>query len=112
MHVEHDAGALLDRLECDVVPQLSEVDLDLGTAQFSYQATGSYAGAIVYVFNRNVGEGVITTADERGAVAPTEPFPAREDDEIVISFELESQLVSTCVRLRDGPSSSALECDL
>jgi hypothetical protein len=89
-----------------------EVDLTAGTARFSYQPTADYAGAVVYVFNRDAGRGVITTADGDGAVAPTAPFPAQEGDEIVVSFELESQIASTCVHLRDGQSSSGLECDL
>ena len=65
-----------------------------------------------YVFNRDAGQGIITTADSDGAVAATPPFPAREGDEIVVSFELEAQIASTCVHLRDGQSSSSLECDL
>lgn len=89
-----------------------EVDLEVGTARFSYRPTADYANAVVYVFNRDTGEGVITTADDRGAVAPSEPFPAEEGDEIVVSFELEEQLASTCVVLQDGQSNSALKCNL
>jgi hypothetical protein len=89
-----------------------EIDLAAGTARFSYEPVADYAGAVVYVFNRDAGRGVITTADGDGSVAPTEPFPAAENDEIVVSFELESQIASTCVHLRDGQSSSSLECDL
>jgi hypothetical protein len=88
-----------------------EVDVDAGAARFAYQGTSSYAFAVVYVFNRDQGEGIITTADERGAVAASQPFPAQEGDEVVVSFELESQFASTCVRLRDGPSSSSQKCD-
>lgn len=87
------------------------VDAEAGSARFSYQRDSSYAGAIVYVFNRDAGEGVITTADSEGAVAPTEPFPATEGDEVVVTFELEAQLASTCVVIADGPSSSGRECD-
>lgn len=89
-----------------------EVDLDAGTASFSYDPVADYAGAVVYVFNRDAGRGIISRADGDGRVAPTEPFPAAEGDEIVVSFELESQIASTCVHLRDGQSSSGLECDL
>jgi len=88
------------------------VDLTGGTATFEYAPRADYAGAVVYVFNRDEGRGVITTADGDGRVPPTEPFPAFEGDEIVVSFELESQIASTCVHLRDGQSSSSLECDL
>jgi hypothetical protein len=89
-----------------------ELDLDAGTASFAYDPVADYSGAVVYVFNRDAGRGVITTADGDGRVPPTEPFPAAEGDEIVVSFELESQIASTCVHLRDGQSSSSLECDL
>jgi len=88
------------------------VDLGAGTATFEYEPRADYADAVVYVFNRDAGRGVITTADADGRVAPTEPFPAAEGDEIVVSFELESQIASVCVHLRDGQSSSSLECDL
>ena len=89
-----------------------EVDVDAGSARFSYRRDSTFAGAIVYVFNRDAGEGVITTADGEGAVAPTDPFPATEGDEVVVTFELEHQLASTCVVLADGPSSSGRECDI
>jgi hypothetical protein len=89
-----------------------EVDADAGNARFSYRAESSYAGAIVYVFNRDAGAGVITTADGDGAVDPTDPFPAADGDEVVVTFELEHQLASTCVRVADGQSSSSRECGL
>jgi hypothetical protein len=88
-----------------------EVDFDLGSARFAYQPDPSYAFAIVYVFNRDAGRGVITTANADGSVSPTDPFPAEIGDAVIVTFELEQQLASTCVRLQDGPSSSALRCD-
>jgi hypothetical protein len=89
-----------------------EVDADAGVASFSYRRDATYAHAIVYVFNRDAGEGIIATADGQGAVAATQPFPAEDGDEVVVTFELESQLASTCVVVADGPSSSGRECDL
>ena len=89
-----------------------EVDLAGGTARFAYDPRADYVGAVVYVFNRDAGQGVITVADELGGVAPTAPFPAQEGDEVVVTVELDNQIASTCVRLRDGRSSSSLECDL
>lgn len=96
------------------VPEQIRFDVDLtgGTARFEYEPRADYADAVVYVFNRDAGRGVITTADGDGRVAPTEPFPATEGDEIVVSFELDAQIASVCVHLRDGQSSSSLECDL
>ncbi len=87
------------------------LDTDTGSATFRFDADASYANAVVYVFNRDVGEGIITTAAADGSVAPTPPFPAIEGDEIVITFELASQISSTCVTIRDGRSNSGLECE-
>jgi len=88
------------------------LDLDLGTASFEYAPSASSSNAIVYIFNRDLGEGIITTAQPDGRVLPTEPFPAMSGDSIVITFETEEQLSSTCVRMADGQSSSAAECVL
>lgn len=87
-----------------------EVSFETGTAQFTYEANPSYESAIVYVFNRDKGEGVITTARPDGSVPPTDPFPADEGDQVVVTFEVESQLASTCVELHPGRSSSEYEC--
>lgn len=88
------------------------VDGEGGTARFEYLPSPSYGGAVVYVFNRDRGTGIITTAADDGSVGPTEPFPAAGGEQIVVTFELADSLAATCVVLQDGPSSSALECDL
>ncbi len=86
------------------------LDLDAGEASFSYDPDPAFAGATVYVFNRQAGEGVITTAEADGSVMETTAFPAMTGDEVVVTFETEGQLSSTCVTMRDGRSSSALRC--
>lgn len=86
------------------------LDLEAGQASFSYDPAPAYAYATVYVFNREAGEGVITTAESDGSVMQTQPFPAMSGDEVIISFETEGQLSSTCVTMKDGRSNSALEC--
>lgn len=87
-----------------------QVDTDSGVASFTYDAFPSYAGAIVYVFNRDQGVGVITTAEPDGSVAPTDPFAGDAGDDVVVTFELDGELGSTCVELQPGQSSSANEC--
>jgi hypothetical protein len=87
------------------------LDLESGLATFQYDATPAFSGATVYVFNREAGEGVITTAAADGSVMETPPFPAMGGDEVLISFETDGQFSSTCITMRDGRSSSALECD-
>ena len=88
-----------------------DVDVDVGSATFSYDPDPSYGLAVVYVFNRTQGTGIIDTARADGSVGPTASFDAIVDDEIVVTFEGEGQLGSTCVRVAQGQSSSARECD-
>lgn len=88
------------------------LDADNGTASFSYAADSSFADAVVYIYNRDAGEGIITTAAADGSVATTTPFPALVGDEVVITFETQSQLSSTCLLIQDGQSNSGLECSL
>ena len=87
------------------------LNVDDGLASFQYDPAPAFAGATVYVFNREAGEGVITTAEADGSVAQTSPFPAMVGDEVIVTFETDGHLSSTCVTMRDGRSSSALECD-
>lgn len=93
-------------------PDLMSFELqgDDGTAQFSYQENADFGDAVVYVFNRDVGSGVITVARPDGSVGPTQPFPAAEGDEVVVTFELELQLASTCIRVAPGQGNQANEC--
>ncbi len=89
------------------------VDTAGGTATYAYDADPSFAGAVVYVFNRSQGVGVITTADAvDGSVAPTAPFRAALGDQVVVTFELDGDLSSTCVEVREGRLSSQFECRL
>ena len=49
-------------------------DAMAGNATFTFDPDPSYGGAIVYVFNRNQGTGIIETAAVDGSVGPTRPF--------------------------------------
>lgn len=88
------------------------LDLDAAQATFRYGGDPVYEGATVYVFNREIGEGIITTAGSGGSVMATTPFPAMQGDEVVISVETEGQLSSVCLEMRDGQSSNDQRCDL
>ena len=83
-----------------------------GQASFTFDPDPSYGGAIVYVFNRSQGVGVIETAGADGSVGPTRTFSANLGDQVLVTFELDTQLSATCVEFQDGRSSSALECDI
>jgi len=86
------------------------LDADNNTATFSADENQSYAGAVVYVFNRSQGHGVIVTAEPDGSVAPTPAFPGADGDHVVVTYELDTQLTAVCVQLHDGRSSSQFEC--
>jgi hypothetical protein len=72
------------------------------TATFAYPAKADYGDALVYVFNRDQGVGIIEQARPDGSVGPTRAVAAKVNDQIVVSFQLEDQMVSRCIRLRDG----------
>jgi hypothetical protein len=72
------------------------------TATFSYPPKADYGDALVYVFNRDQGVGIIQQARPDGSIGPTNPVAAKVNEQIVVSFQLEDQTVSRCIRLRDG----------
>ena len=80
-----------------------EVDVNAGAATFVYAPEPNYADAVVYIYNRDLGRGIITTARPDGSVGPTEPFAAAAGHNISVTFETEEVIVGTCVQLRpDG----------
>jgi hypothetical protein len=81
------------------------------TWTFAYDPdTDTYADGIFYVFNRDLGAGVIHIAEPDGSLAPVQ-INGVEDDEIVVTVELEGQLGSTCVRLGAGRSDPSRRCN-
>jgi hypothetical protein len=88
-----------------------EAGPEAGTATFSYEGDPLFAFAIVYVYNRDTGSGVIGTADENGVVEPTEPFDAVLGHQIAVSFETEDEVVSTCVIFREGTPDGTQVCN-
>lgn len=79
-------------------------------AVFAYGPETNYADALVFVFNRDRGVGIIETARPDGSVGPTAPVSAALGEQIVVTFERDDQTVSTCVRLRQGQQSSLDFC--
>jgi len=80
------------------------------SAVFSYPPDANYIGSIVYVYNRNLGVGIIEDAHDDGSVGPTAPVAAAIGDQIIVSFQREDQTVSTCIRLREGAQSATDYC--
>jgi hypothetical protein len=72
------------------------------SASLTYPATEKYRGGLVYVFNRDVGRGIIETVNANGSIGPTRPFEAALGHALIISIERDDQTVSTCVTLREG----------
>ncbi|MEZ4404658.1 MAG: hypothetical protein R3B06_31850 [Kofleriaceae bacterium] len=93
-------------------PALMTFDLDVaaGAGTFSYRAEPNYANAVVYVYNRTAGTGVIATARVDGSVGPTAAFPARVGDNVAVTFETDEASASTCVVVRAGAPSSVDYC--
>jgi hypothetical protein len=79
-------------------------------ARFSYEAEANYIGAIVFVYNRDRGIGVIENARDDGSVGPTARVLAGIGDQVVVTFQRDDQTVSTCIRLREGEQSSTDYC--
>ena len=86
------------------------VDGASSIATFAYPPKADYGDAIVFVFNRDQGVGIIEQARPDGSVGPTRAVPAQLDEQIVVSFQLEDQTVSRCIRLRDGQQDPNNHC--
>ncbi|MEJ7603796.1 MAG: hypothetical protein WKG01_38275 [Kofleriaceae bacterium] len=82
----------------------------VSTAVFSYPANVNYQGALVFVFNRDRGIGVIQQANDDGSVSPTAPLAAAIDEQVVVTFQRDDQTVSTCIRLRNGNQDPTNYC--
>ncbi|HEY1559171.1 MAG TPA: hypothetical protein VGF94_30325 [Kofleriaceae bacterium] len=77
---------------------------------FTYPASSIYANGTAYIFDRNLGRGVIQVAGADGSIGPTMEFPATLGDNVVVSVELEQQTASTCVVLQSGKQDPNAYC--
>ncbi len=89
--------------------EITPIDNDT-QASFSYAPEINYVGAIVFVYNRDRGVGIIENAHDDGSVGPTVPLAAAVGEEIVISFQRDDQTASKCIRLREGQQSATDFC--
>jgi hypothetical protein len=96
-------------------PDLMTFDVTVGsgssisTATFSYPADSLYVGGIVFVYDQNLGDGVIEAANLDGSFAKTQPFSAALGDQVIVTVQLKDQTPSTCVILQNGhPTAGAL----
>lgn len=80
-------------------------------ASFSYPPNVNFVDSIVFVYNRDLGVGIIEAAHPDGSVGPTAGVAAKLGDQMVVSFQRDDQTVSTCIRLREGSQSSTDYCD-
>ncbi len=81
------------------------------TAIFEYPQHPTLVDAVVYVYNRDKGVGIIEVARPDGSVGPTAPVRAALGDQIVVSFQRDDQTASTCIRLREGAQDPNSYCD-
>jgi len=80
------------------------------SATFQYPPNVNYRDSIVFVYNRDRGLGIIEASRPDGSVGPTQPVKAALGEQIVVTFQLEDQATSTCIRLRNGQQSSSDRC--
>jgi len=80
-------------------------------ASFAYPTHPTLVDAVVFVYNRDKGKGIIENANADGSVGPTAAVRADVNDQMVISFQRDDQTASTCVRLKDGAQSATNYCD-
>lgn len=82
-----------------------------GLAVFTYPPDDRIKDAVVYIYNRDLGEGIITTAGNDGSVGPTKPFPALVHNQVVVTFQQDDQSISTCIRIKQGSQDPNAYCD-
>jgi hypothetical protein len=81
---------------------------EITSASLYYPPTQNYCGGVAYVFNRQLGVGIIETVKSSCAIGPTMPVTARANDELVISVENDDQTVSTCFVLTAGGTAAGV----
>jgi hypothetical protein len=79
-------------------------------ATFEYPADASYENSTVFVFDQNLGDGVIETASPVGGFLQTQPFLANLGNQVIVTVQLEDQSESTCVILQNGPQNPNNPC--
>ncbi len=79
-------------------------------ASFSYPPNVNFVDSVVFVYNRDLGVGIIEAAHPDGSVGPTAAVAADVGNQMIVSFQRDDQTVSTCIRLRDGAQSSTDYC--
>ena len=80
-------------------------------ASFSYPPNVNFVDSVVFVYNRDLGVGIIEAAHPDGSVGPTAAVAAEVGHQMIVSFQRDDQTVSTCIRLREGAQSSTDYCD-
>lgn len=80
-------------------------------ASFSYPPNVNFVDTVVFVYNRDLGVGIIEAAHPDGSVGPTAAVAADVGNQMIVSFQRDDQTVSTCIRLREGAQSSIDYCD-
>ncbi len=81
------------------------------TAIFTYPTSPNYIGSVVYLFNRDMGTGIILDANPDGSVGPSQPLTAVAGNHIVVTFQREDESESTCIRLQNGSQDPNNYCD-
>ena len=86
-------------------------DVGNTVASFAYPSHPTLVDAVVFIYNRDKGMGIIENAHPDGSVGPTAAVRADLGDQMVVSFQRDDQTASTCVRLKDGAQTGTSYCD-
>jgi len=78
-------------------------------ATFTYPPDTNYCGGVSYLFDRELGSGVIHTVNSDCSVGPLE-MAASPGDNVDVTIETNAQTASTCVVLQEGAQSPNVAC--
>jgi len=81
----------------------------VSNATFTYPADSNYCGGVAYLFDRNLGTGIIRTVNTDCTIGPA-TMQASLGDSVDFTVQTHTQTVSTCVRLQEGAQSPAAYC--
>jgi hypothetical protein len=80
------------------------------TAVMTYPPTQSYCGGVAYIYNRDLGVGVIQDVNTDCSIGPTPAVAAALGNQLVFSVTNDQQTVSSCIVLREGAQDPTTYC--
>ena len=85
------------------------IDAGVSHVSFNYPANSEYCGGVAYLYDHNVGAGIIKNVNGDCTTGPIE-MTANMGDAVDFSVQTHAQTISTCVLVQEGLQSPANEC--